>query len=319
MKPFLVKLSFFVLSLVVISHVVVWFYEAPKRKAIVNKTLDVQNKWNDIKDPDQAYDIIIIGSSRGDSAYHPGVLNSITGLTAYNMCSGSQEIAESYYIVKEIVKYQKPAFLVVDHFLPSFKNNPDYYHLLANAEQMSLEGRTELVFNGFGAEGVWNYALPIVKYKSYFKNDIKNSFSDQKRATSYTRINGFYRDETKVDSIDIAGFKPMETILPAADNRQRAQKYIDKLIALCQKNNIRLIPSRAPYPPSRMRSFHEDKAQLYFKNLYRSYNIEFLDFNYPPPPALEDTDFSDNRHLNVYGAEKVSEILAEYIVKQPLK
>lgn len=313
MKRYLYKLVLFLLTLYALSYAVVWIYEIPKRKAITNKTLDVQNKWNDIKDSQAAFDIIILGSSRGDSGYNPTIIDSITGLKSYNMCSGSQNIAESYYILKEVIKYQQPKMVVLDHFLPSFKEDPDYFHLLANAEQMSFKGRMDMVINGFGASGLLHYSIPILKYKSYFKNDLKSRFKQKQAVSSYRRIKGFYYDQTQVDSSQIAGFGPLIATLPLSSSQKRAQNYVEKIHDICLKNNIRLIAVRSPYPPSRLNRYPNDIAHDYFTHIYNTLDHEFIDFNYPIPRALQDTDFSDNRHLNYKGAKKLSIALAQEI------
>ncbi|MBE16603.1 MAG: hypothetical protein CL867_10170 [Cytophagaceae bacterium] len=318
MKRYLYKLFFFLLTLYVLSYASVWIYEIPKREAVANKTLDVQNKWNDIKDSHAAFDIIILGSSRGDSGYNPAIIDSITGLNAYNLCSGSQNIVETYYIIKELIKYQQPKIIVLDHFLPSFKDEPDYFQVLANAEQMSFGGRMDMVVNGFGATGLLNYSTPILKYKSYFKNDLKNSLNKEQSVSSYQRIRGFYYDKTQVDSIAIASFGPLSVALPQSTSQKRAQNYVKKIHDICQENNIKLMAVRSPYPPSRLHQYPDDIAHDYFTHLYTSLAHRFIDFNYPAPRQLRDTDFSDNRHLNYKGARKLSIALAYEIQKTHL-
>jgi hypothetical protein len=305
-KRFLKKIALFLLSLIAISYLIVWVYEIPRRAAIENGTHDISVKWQDIHNPENDYDIIIVGSSRGDSGYNPTIIDSITHRSSYNLCSGSQNIIESYYILKEVLKYQQPKYIVFDSFLPSFSDNPDFYHVLNNAEFMSSSGRMDMIVNGFGSQGVVHYALPLLKYKTYLKRDVKQLFSSPKKFSQKAiRIRGFYVDEASVDAANIRSFGPLFTLENTLISTETVKRYLARILALCKANDVQFISVRAPYPPSRL-DHHPDPAHDYFKNVFTDLKIPFYDFNKLPVPELLDFDFSDDRHLNFKGAKKVS-------------
>lgn len=297
------------LLLIAFSYVFVWVYEKPRREAIRNGTHDTQLKWQDIHNSENEYDVIIVGSSRGDSTYNPAIIDSITHTSSYNLCSGSQNIIESYYILKEALQYQQPKYIVFDSFLPSFSDDPDYYHVLSNGEFMSSSGRLDMIINGFGSQGVVHYALPILKYKTYLKRDLKQLFSSPEALSKKpTRIKGFYYGEKTVDTASIRSFGPLFTLENTAIPADKVKKYLARILALCKAHDVALIFVRAPYPPSRL-LHHPDPAHDYFKNVFADLKIPFYDFNKVPVPALQDFDFSDDRHLNYKGAKKVSKEL----------
>tara|TARA_R110001632_G_scaffold137169_8_gene252842 strand:- start:4291 stop:5253 length:963 start_codon:yes stop_codon:yes gene_type:complete len=318
MRKFLKNFGLFALSMIALSYVFVWMYEIPKREAIQNGTHDTAAKWKDIHNSKNSFDLIIIGSSRGDSAYNPAIIDSIANTHSYNLCSGSQNLIESYYILKEVLKYQQPDFIVFDSYLPSFSDEPDYFHVLNNGEFMSRSGRWDMIVNGFGLKGLAHYALPILKYKTYLEKDFKQLFSS-KEATSKKarRIQGFYYGKEIVDSATVGSFGPMESLEETTISKDQVQKYLGLIEELCKPHNVEILAVRAPYPPSRRANF-PDPAHAYFKNVFAERELPFYDFNVIELEGLSDVDFSDDRHLNFTGAKKVSEALGALILKSKM-
>lgn len=313
MRSFLKEVSFFALSLVALSYIFIWIYEIPRREAIKSGTHDTHLKWQSIQNPGNNFDVIILGSSRGDSGYNPAIIDDIAHTQSYNLCSGSQNIVESYYILKEVLKYQKPNYVVFDNFLPSFSEHPDYYHVLSNAQFMSRSGRWEMIINGFGRQGMLNYVLPILKYKTYLESDFKNFFKPKHEIPQKAhRIQGFYYGEETLDPLSINSFVPLYSLENTSISKERAQKYLALMVKLCKANRIHFIPVRAPYPPSRIAN-NPDPSHDYFAKVFTDLEVSFYDFNALPLTDLNDFDFSDDRHLNYKGAKKVSEALGDII------
>tara|TARA_R110002051_G_scaffold10175_3_gene38566 strand:+ start:24582 stop:25544 length:963 start_codon:yes stop_codon:yes gene_type:complete len=315
MRVFLKNFGLFALSLIAISYVFVWIFEIPKREAIQNGTHDTAQKWEDIRNPNNNFDLIILGSSRGDSAYNPAIIDSVANTHSYNLCSGSQNLIESYYILKEVLKYQQPDFIVFDSYLPSFSEDPDYFHVLNNGEFMSRSGRWDMIINGFGIQGVAYYALPILKYRTYIQKDFKQLFGNKKVVIKKAkRIEGFYYGEEIVDATTVRSFGPLESLEETTIANDQVQKYLGLIKELCKSYNVEILPVRAPYPPSRQANF-PDPAHVYFKNVLSEQELSLHDFNYIQLAGLKDEDFSDDRHLNFRGANKVSKALGGLILQ----
>ena len=318
MQPFILRLFLFSFIFFGTMHAAVWLYESPQRLAIKNGTHDKFNKWNEIRDTDQSFNTIILGSSRGDSAYNPEIIDSLANTTTYNMSTGSQHIIETYYILQEVLKFQKPAVVIYETFLPSFRNNEDYYHIIANANLMSSQGKYDMLLNGYGSKGVINLVLPVLKYKTYVKNDLRKWINEEhiNDSSSTYRIKGYYYNDQVVDESAIAMFRPIYDFQNTDVNKEFIERYTEQLIELCSENNIKLICVRAPYPPSRFKKSNFDEVHHYFSEFYKGKNIPFYDFNYLSEDIIKDSDFSDYNHLNYMGARKVSIKLAEIIKAQ---
>ena len=111
-------------------------------------------KWIDIKSDSDTYDTVFLGSSRGYCAYNPLIFDVNSSTTSYNMCTGNQDIIQSYYILKEILKHQHPKYIIYDLFLPSFPSRTDFHSVFFNALFMSVSGKLDLTWNGYGLHGI---------------------------------------------------------------------------------------------------------------------------------------------------------------------
>lgn len=316
MKLFLARFCYFLFPLLAFSYLFVWVYESPQRKAIVNGSHEKSQKWNAIHDSNISYDLIIMGSSRGSNAYNPIIIDSIAGTKSYNLTSGSQNVVETFYLLEEVFRYQKPKIVVYETFLPSFTENPDYYHILSHSKFMSPQGKYDLIVKGFGSEGMVNYALPILKYRTYLKNDLKKLFKSSEKDTNTIKlIEGYYYTDKVADSASIANFEPIYSFENTVVSAENIMESLHLLSDLCAKNNALLIAVRAPYPPSRLEISETDTAHTFFKKMFNDEDIPFYDFNYLGGFDYYDEDFTDYHHLNFNGANKVSDELGQIIMQ----
>jgi hypothetical protein len=325
MQKFVLRLLIFAFAFILLQHILVWFYEKPIRQAIKNKTHDKFLKWHDIKNTGNNYNIIFLGSSRGYSAYNPIIIDSILNTNSYNMCTGSQHIIESYYMLKEILRYQKPKIVIYEMFLPSFGDVVDYYHVLSNGSFMSKRGEFDLIVHGFGSEGIANFLLPLLKHKFYIINDVLALFKVRKtqiESGTHKWIKGYYYDENIASKTTIEKWPPIDHF----DKKNLPEKnleYLQALLELCRKNDVKLICVRAPFPPSRFKisrleGSSPNATSTFFAGYCKDYNIPFYDFNNIADSGYvySDFDFADYNHMNKFGAGKVSNQLARLLSKE---
>jgi len=324
MKLFIKRLLAFLLFLIIINIIFTFFYEKPLREAIKNGTHSTYLKYNDINNPEKNYEMVFMGSSRGISTYNPFIFDSILDTKSYNMCTGSQNTVETYYILRNILLSQKPKYIIYEMYEPSFNNRDDYYLILDNAMFFkSFLLKNEMIINGFGINGIIPYMIPIIKHKLYIKNDISEFLFRNKKnkIINDNWISGFYYDNNIVDSVSISNFREIESFDHISISEKK-ELYFNKIVDLCEENDIELICVRAPYPPSRIRkSISVDNASIFFKKICKENNIPYYNFNamYNEKFPYLDTDFSDTHHINSYGAKKISNQLSIIIKEKHLK
>jgi len=321
MKKIIKNLTTFILIFIIFNHIVAYFYELPMNMAVKEKTHMKYLKWTDIESDQNEYDLIFLGSSRGYCAYNPIVTDSILSSNSYNMCTVNQDITQSYFILKEILKYQTPSYIVYEMFLPSFPKQTDFYPVFSNAKFMSVKGKIDMIVNGYGVEGAINLIFPILKHKNYIRKDLltflfnrkeKNGLLNQKQ-TKW--IKGFCYNELIVDTISIKSFSEIYSFDNTEVSSKKISYFFNKFVSLCKENNIKLICVRAPYPPTRL-NLSNDTAGEYFSELCEKNKILFFDFNYTNSDEYiyTDQDFADYHHMNCFGAQKVTTQLSEIII-----
>lgn len=323
MKKLLYLLIIFIFIFFLLNQIFAYFYEKPIRQAIRDKTHEKFLRWNDIHNFKNEYNTIFLGSSRGYCAYNPLIFDSIAGTSSYNMCTGSQNIIESYYILEEILKFQKPETVIYEIFLASFDENTDYYHVLSNGSFMTKQVESEMIIKGFGIEGVVNYLFPVLKHRAYIKNDISDillhrKLRDRTDSNKIKWIKGYRSDSSIVDAAAIKAYQPLYSFKDRDVSDKKLNYHFQAFIELCRKNNIKLICVTAPFPPTRLKLTTIDTVYHYFKSVCEKQNIPYFDFNHLENSNYEysDTDFFDEHHMNVYGAKKVTKQLAEIILQE---
>jgi hypothetical protein len=323
MKRLFHRLFLFILLFYGINLLVYFFFENRDSRVAVNKELK-HLKWDNIHNKSNKYNLIFLGSSRGYSAYNPIIVDSLTGLNSFNMCTGSQSIIESYYFLVDLLNYQQPKYVVYEMFLPSFSNYTDYFNMIINLQFIqSKTDRLKMLAKGYGIKGFLNYLLPLVRDKELLKVDLERMiFNKRKRRSVVTRdlskewVKGYHFDNRVVDSISISNFTDIYNFSNTVIEEKQINYYFNAFVKLCIKNNIELICVRAPYPPSRISISDKDTASLYFQKTCKDLSLPFYDFNYLKDNnyIYNDTDFSDYHHMNCYGASKVSKQLSNFLI-----
>ncbi len=319
MKSFLKKTGILIIVFTILNIILNYVYELPAKKAIKNKIHKNSLKWNDIHKNQNTYDLITIGASRAYRSFNPNILDSKLNLNSYNMGTSAQDIAESYYTLKEILKYQKPKFVILDLFLPSSDDKHDFYQIYSNASFFSSnKTKYNLIIDGYGATGVANYCIPILKFKNYIKKDINSFFSNRSNSKPETNwIKGFSYDTITVTQKEISNFYPISNFENTSFKKERFNEFFNKIKQITLDNNIKLICVRTPYPPSRLALNKIDDENAFFRNFTKKSNIPYYDLNTFENHKYKyiDSDFSDYHHPNYKGAQKASWQLIEIINK----
>ena len=89
-------------------------------------------------------------------------------------------------------------------------------------------------------------------------------------------------------------------------------EYLDKIVALCEKKDVDLIFTMIPY----LYNETEVKIDNWLEDYARQHEIPYLSYIGEEAQELDldyQTDFRDNGHLNLYGAQKVTMNLSAFL------
>ncbi len=293
------------------------------------------------EEPSNSIDVIALGASGMHQGYSPLYVYDRYGITSYNLGTSGQPIQGSFYLLKEALKTQKPQVVMIDAlslFLEDtgenswrfiIDNMPLSLNKIQFAHEASLYDQNMdfwgMIFPTYRYHGRWEEISDIdwtdsMRNKSYYtKGYFLHSFQNpshtsveemnnwnEKRKENTKKItekyiNGqYYRTEDKSDG---------EINIPQVN-----LKWLFKIKKLCEENNINLLVVRIPE-----NTFYNGWTLMQYqkvRDMCLKYDITYLDLMYDVDVNIDwDTDTSDyGLHLNILGAQKVSEYLGEYLV-----
>lgn len=259
-------------------------------------------------------DALLVGSSHIYCDVNTGVLWDEYGISAYDLGGAEQPYWNTYYFLKEALKYQTPKVIVLDVTIPGIR---------------SVEYQPEVwsVTNLYGIR--WNKnridATRASTEGDMIFNRIINPFN-----TMHTRYDELKKDDfiDENRSINYKGFDMREAVVPfemqdmSDENEQlpiteKEEDYLRKIIDFTKEKKIPLLMVSVPFPVQNYEN--AQKIYNYEFAIAEEEGIAFIDFNkgYYDKIGLDfEKDFADEFHLNTTGNEKFTKYLGGYLKEQ---
>ena len=260
-------------------------------------------------DEEKDHDVIFIGDCEVYENFSPKVLWEEYGINSYIRGSAQQLIWQSYYLLEDTLRYEKPDVVIFNVLAMQYdKPQREAYN------RMTLEGmkwspakvkaiRASMTKD----EKFLDYVFPLLRYHSRWselkEEDFRYLFKREK-----VSHNGYYM------RVDV---KPAENVPEGkilADYRfgENAWDYLDKMTALCKEEGIQLILVKAPslYPywydewEAQIEEYAAEHGLLY---------INFLELTEQTGLDFSQDTYDGGLHLNLSGAEKMSAFLGEVL------
>lgn len=294
--------------------------------------IEMESSYRIIKpyfDQGKNADVLTLGSSHVIYGIQTKLIEDKTIYnSAYNLAHTGQTIAQSYFLLKQSISNdQVPKVVIVDVFglflkksqISYLKYSKTYKRL--NDSKIAKEYSDEVdikiyPINFFNVHNNWKY----LSIKDFFNLKEKIIFEDNfKNQVIY---NGYVYEESFISEISLNNFDKKnfdqiggKYIIYEELNTFELQ-YIDKIIELCKRNNIKLKFIKTP-----VINFHIEKES--YERLYRLINnyleikgYSYLDFNtdlvWEKSEIEYKLDFRNNGHLNISGANKITNYLISH-------
>lgn len=267
------------------------------------------------EEPKNSLDVIFMGNSDVYRGVSPITLWEEYGIASYNYVSSGQRMWTAYYMLMESLKYQKPKVIVLnmDSAFNETKSSESNYRKVFDNMKMSvnkIEAITAPVYKN-KKKDILSYVFPIIRYHSRWaeleKEDFRYAF--KKEAFAYKGM-----DVTTLVKPYTDGTAYMNRDNSKDEIKGNSLKYLQKIIKVCEENDITLVLLELPSADSWSKDRSEKTAEFAKLN-----NKEFFDMNLKLDEIGFDwtTDTADGGdHLNVYGAEKVSKFLGKVLQEQ---
>ncbi len=289
----LLTVSIIVLALYLLQRLLM-----PKYMSGVVEGAMVSEYYDEKKD----HDVIFIGDCELYENFSPMVLWEEYGINSYIRGTAQQLIWQSYYLMEETFAYEKPK-VVVFNVLSMKYNEPQketYNRMTLDGMRWSKSKLGSIKASMTEEESFMDYVFPLLRYHSRWSALTAEDFQYFWNRDKVTH-NGYYM------RVDVRAAQDVPEGKALADYRfgDNAYYYLDKMVELCEKNDVELVlvkaPSLYPYWYEQWDQQMEEYAKAHDLKYYNFLEVTDeigLDFN---------TDTYDSGlHLNLSGAEKMS-------------
>lgn len=255
------------------------------------------------------HDVIFIGDCEVYANFSPMELYREAGITSYVRGSSQQLIWQSYYVLKETLRYETPKAVVfnVNSMRYDKPVSEAYNRLTLDKMKWSREKVQMIRASMTEEEDFASYVFPILRYHSRF-DELKAEDFRYLFKTKDNTWNGHLMNKT----VKPLGTLPARRILADYSFSDICWSYLDGMRQLCEEKGVELILIKAPsvYPfwyeeyDQQIQSY-ADRHGLAFYNLLD--NVEQIGIDY----SLDTYD--GGLHMNLPGATKLSRFFARIL------
>ncbi len=257
-------------------------------------------------------DVLVIGSSHAYYGFQTNQAWEDYGVASYVMGSPSQTMICSYYLLEEALQYQKPQVVLLEsYYFRSGKVFVQDSNLRAVTDNMkNLQNKRELIDLGL-PEADWKeklaYYVPFFKYHSRWKELDQSDFTQK----------SFYKGS--LVRLKHKSFRAPEPTDEKKEIPETALEYFEKIRALCEENDIRLVVFKTP-----VSNGSGENSDWYHNTMGITNSLsDYLEERSVPYLKLQDqvgidfeNDFYDYCHLSFTGQKKVTAYLMDWLTAQ---
>ena len=238
----------------------------------------------------EPHDVLVLGTSNGKMDLDPESMLAGTGLTGHNLCVGGEYPVDAYYIAKLALETQRPQQIVFEldpGYMMTEKEKGNNYMLFFHefpfsraklgyfsASMLDCDFRSVL-FPFY--EYPLSYELSKLRDTTYQKATRNYDVSYLKGKVQEYHESGFI-EKYPVDEAAFPAYTPVEFDPGAV--KQTNLEYLERLIALCEREKIRFVVAVMPLPEQTLRADGSwETAWDYFGDYFTQHGVEFYNFN----------------------------------------
>ncbi len=258
------------------------------------------------------HDVIMVGDCEIYENFSPITLWEEYGITSYLRGSAQQLIWQSYYMMEESIKREKPKVCVFN--VLSMKYNEPQQE---GYNRMNLDGMkwSSSKYNAIKAsmlpeENMLDYVFPLLRFHSRITQLTESDFTYYLNKKKVTH-NGYYM---RVDTLPVGEVEWEDETPEDYTFGDNTWYYLDRMRELCEENGTQLVLIKAPSVSPVWYDEYEEQIENYAKE----YNLPYI--NYLELIEEADIDYNTDTydaglHMNLSGAEKLAKHLGKYLVE----
>jgi hypothetical protein len=332
------KIIIFIICFFLIEAQVAFLLDPGRYKSDFHPRIRWEEFYN-ISNKNERLDLIFLGSSHAYRSFDPKIFNSSMGINSFNMGHSSQNPVDSYYVLKEVLKYQKPKVVVFEqYFVIDEGENTDFTSATYTYDYIKPSfNKFSCLVNEFNVKDYPKAILMAVRDKNNWidRNIIKanilreykliKQFATGKKDSEETPNKSLkgevYQGLGYVSNDGIASEKELITEnqfknYNGPNWNEKRLVYNNKVLQLCKENNIKVIMVTAPLPPASLKLIKNyDEIHNKYQKIANNNGVEYLDYNYIniDKKMFTDKNFKDGDHLNTSGVEILDNDLVTHL------
>lgn len=256
------------------------------------------------------HEVLMVGDCELYENFSPVTMWKNYGITSYIRGSAQQLTWQSYYLLKDALRYEKPD-VVVFNVLELKYNRPQretYNRMTIDGMKWSRDKVGIINASMKKSENFVDYLFPLLRYHSRItklsRDDFRYFASDITRTTAgyYMRVDvdpyqdGIWEEE-----------KPSDMKLGS-----NAMGYLDRIRKLCDDNGIKLLLVKAPSKSPLWYDEWEEQIRDYADKYHLDY-INFLEKADEIGIDYNKDTYDEGLHMNLSGAEKCGDYLGRFL------
>ncbi len=260
------------------------------------------------------HDVVFVGDCECYENFSPVTLWEKNGISSAIRGSAQQLIWQSYYLLEDTLRYEKPDVAVFNVLSMKYDTpqNEAYNRMSIEGMRWSKSKVDCIRASMTEEESFLSYVFPILRYHSRWNELTAEDFRYYFGAKP-NFFSGYYL------RADIKAAENVPEGRPLTDYSfgETCWEYLEKMRVLCEENDVKLLLIKAPslYP------YWYDEWDAQITEYAAAHNLPYLNFLDEKRIAEVGIDFTTDTydgglHMNVYGAEKLSVWLGEYLSEE---
>jgi hypothetical protein len=258
------------------------------------------------------HDVIFIGDCEVYANIDPMAMFRAKGVTAYVRGTSQQLIWQSYYLLKETLKYETPKAVVwnVNAMRYSEPVKEEFHRLTMDQMRWSEEKVGMILASMTEEETFLSYVFPILRYHSRFDKLTSEDF----RYLFTVKDNTFNGYQMNKDILPV-GTLPTVRRLANYQFGEICYEYLDKMRVLCEEKGVELILVKAPsLQPHWYEQYNDQMVEYAARHGLKFYN--FVDAAEEIGIDYQTDTYDAGLHLNLAGATKMSQYFARILAEE---
>ncbi|MDE6844471.1 MAG: hypothetical protein K2J99_01710, partial [Lachnospiraceae bacterium] len=254
------------------------------------------------------FEVLFLGSSHMIMGIAPMELWDDYGITSYNMANYGQYLPVDYWVLKNALDYTTPKLVVIDVFSIDKDAKYSSTHVSSMHEMFDImpltRNKLHAIQDLLPEEQHMEFLFPFSFYHSRW-SEINSTFWT--KPVPSTEKGGNLDYSNALPYAAVSECEEPDWIAHSRKNQTQTvgKDYLEKIITLCQENNIEAALVALPFAPT-------EEEQLYLnsvQDIADEYNIKYFNMNQTDGYINYSTDMYDEGHLNSSGARKTTAVL----------